>query len=445
MTAEIICVGTELLLGDIVNTNAQFLSRELAELGISVLHQHVVGDNVARLKELVSTARARSDLLVFSGGLGPTADDLTKETVAEAFGDTLVFDPEEWQKIVDFFARTGRTPTGNNRKQAMVPVHGRKLPNAHGTAPGAWFEDADGHCAALMPGVPREMKAMWAEQVRPILERRQNCTIHSKTLHVLGGESRIAEKVGGLFDSANPTVAIYCKTGESEIRVTARAATADKAEAQCDAMLDKLRARLGDSAYDVDVPSLEYTVVRALKARGLHAATAESCTGGLVAERITNVPGSSEVFSYGFVTYSEAAKAKLLGVDPALIERYNVVSGPVAVAMALGAQRISGAELTVALTGIAGPGGALPGKPVGTVYLGGYDARHDRAYLMRLTLGGYDDRQVIRTRAALYALDLLRRMALDLPQPEALTLDAAGPQSPAAVPACLADPGRLDL
>ena len=436
MTAEIICVGTELLLGDIVNTNAQFLSRELAELGITVLHQHVVGDNAARLKELVATARARSDLLVFSGGLGPTADDLTKETVADAFGDTLAFDPEEWRKIVDFFARTGRVPTENNRKQAMVPVRGHKLPNAHGTAPGAWFEDENGHCAALMPGVPREMKAMWAEQVRPLLERRQNCTIHSKTLHVLGGESRIAEKVGDLFDSANPTVAIYCKTGESEIRVTARSATAAQAEADCGAMLDKLRARLGDAAYDVDVPALEYTVVRTLKERGLHAAAAESCTGGLVAQRITNVPGASEVFGYGFVTYAEAAKTKLLGVAPALIEQYNVVSGPVAAAMALGAQRVSGAELAVALTGIAGPGGALPGKPVGTVYLGGCDARKNRVYLMRLTLGGYRERDIIRTRAALYALDLLRRMALDLPLPDALAAPADR---------CLADPAALDI
>ena len=192
MTAEIICVGTELLLGDIVNTNAQFLSRELAELGISVLHQHVIGDNPARLKELVLQAKSRSDLLVFSGGLGPTEDDLTKETVAEAFGDTLAFDEGEWQKIIDFFARTNRRPTPNNRKQAMCPTVGHKLINDHGTAPGAWFEDADGHCAALMPGVPREMKAMWAEQVRPILLKRQNCTIHSRTLRVLGGESAIA-------------------------------------------------------------------------------------------------------------------------------------------------------------------------------------------------------------------------------------------------------------
>ena len=418
MTAEIICVGTELLLGDIVNTNAQFLSRELAELGISVLHEHVIGDNPERLRELVCQARSRSDLLVFSGGLGPTEDDLTKETVAEAFGDTLYFDETEWQKIVDFFARTHRTPTPNNRKQAMVPTQGHKIPNAHGTAPGAWFEDAQGHCAVLMPGVPREMKAMWAEQIRPALQQRQNCTIHSRTLRVLGGESSIASKVAPLFDSTNPTAAIYCKTGESEIRVTAREATAEAAEAACNAYLDKFRAILGDAAYDVDVPALEYTVVRVLRERGLHAATAESCTGGMIAERLTNVPGSSEVFGFGFVTYAEVAKQKLLGVDPALIETYNVVSGPVAVAMAFGAAKASGAELAVGITGIAGPGGALPGKPVGTVYLAGADTRTGQGWLLRLTLGGYHDRGIIRTRAALYALDLLRRMALGLPVPD---------------------------
>ena len=191
-----------------------------------MLHQHVVGDNPVRLRALVQEAKDRSDLLVFSGGLGPTADDLTKETVAEVFGDTLHFDAEEWAKIEAFFARTGRRPTANNRKQAMVPTRGRKLPNAHGTAPGAWFEDAQGCAAALLPGVPHEMKAMWTEDVRPILEARQNCTIHSMTLRVLGGESDIASRVASLFESANPTAAIYCKTGESEIRVTARAPTA---------------------------------------------------------------------------------------------------------------------------------------------------------------------------------------------------------------------------
>ena len=429
MTAEIICVGTELLLGDILNTNAQFLSRELAELGISVLHQHVIGDNPQRLRELVAQAAARSDLLVFSGGLGPTEDDLTKETVAQAFGDTLAFDAAEWDKIVAFFARTNRTPTENNRKQAMVPVRGHKIPNDHGTAPGAWFEDGRGHCAVLMPGVPREMKAMWAEQIRPALEQRQNCTIHSHTLRVLGGESSIASKVAPLFASANPTAAIYCKTGECEIRVTARAATAAQAETACTERLAEFRAILGDAAYDVDVPGLEYTVVRLLREKGLHAATAESCTGGLVAQRLTEVPGSSKVFGYGFVTYAETAKQKLLGVDPALIRRWNVVSGPVAVAMAFGAARVSGAELAVGITGLAGPGGALPGKPVGTVYLAGADTRTDTGWLMRLTLGGYHDRGIIRTRAALYALDLMRRMALGLPVPDGM---AVTPDTPSA-------------
>ena len=430
MTAEIICVGTELLLGDIVNTNAQFLSRELAELGVSVLHQHVIGDNPARLRELVAQARARSELLVFSGGLGPTEDDLTKETVAAAFGDTLHFDAEEWAKITAFFARTGRQPTPNNRKQAMVPTRGHKIPNAHGTAPGAWFEDDAGRCAVLMPGVPREMKAMWIEQIRPALQQRQNCTIHSHTLRVLGGESSIASKVAPLFASANPTAAIYCKTGESEIRVTARAATAQQAEADCKAYLQKFRDILGDAAYDVDVPALEYTVVRVLRERGLHAATAESCTGGMVAERLTNVPGASEAFDYGFVTYSEAAKQKLLGVDAALISRWNVVSGPVAAAMAFGAAQASGAELAVGITGIAGPGGALPGKPVGTVYLAGADARTGAGWLQRLALGGYHDREVIRTRAAMYALDLLRRMALGLPVPDATAITRQTPPEP---------------
>ena len=244
------------------------------------------------------------------------------------------------------------------------------------------------------------------------------------TLRVLGGESSIAAKVGELFDSVNPTVAIYCKTGESEIRVTARAATAAEAEAACRRGIEQVRARLGDAAYDVDVPGLEYTLVRLLQQKNLRIATAESCTGGLVAERLTNVPGASRVFGYGFVTYAEAAKEKLLGVSPALIARYNVASGPVAAAMAFGALRASGAALAVGITGIAGPGGALPGKPVGTVYLAGADGRTGKGWLLRLPLSGYPERAVVRARAALYALDLLRRMALELPVPGALPFAA---------------------
>ena len=419
MTAEIISVGTELLLGNILNTNAQYLSRELADLGITVQRESTIGDNHGRLADFVNEARSRCDLLVFTGGLGPTADDLTKETVAACFGDELAFDEAEWDKITSYFARTGRETTPNNRKQAMVPTKGHKIINNHGTAPGAWFEQ-DGHCAVLMPGVPHEMKAMWTESVRPLLMERQNCTLHSVTLRVLGGESDIEYKVRDLLENPNPTAAIYCKTGECEIRVTAREATEQAAEAACNARIAEFKEILGAAAYDVDVPALEYTVVRALRERGLHAAAAESCTGGMIAERLTNVPGSSEVFGYGFVTYAEAAKQKLLGVDAAVIEKYNVVSGPVAAAMAFGAARESGAELAVGITGLAGPGGALPGKPVGTVYLAGADTRTDTGYLMRLTLGGYQDRQIIRTRAALYALDMLRRMALGLDVPDSV-------------------------
>ena len=419
MTAEIISVGTELLLGNILNTNAQYLSRELADLGITVQRESTIGDNHGRLADFVNEAKSRCDLLVFTGGLGPTADDLTKETVAACFGDELAFDEAEWDKITSYFARTGRETTPNNRKQAMVPTKGHKIINNHGTAPGAWFEQ-DGRCAVLMPGVPHEMKAMWTESVRPLLMERQNCTLHSVTLRVLGGESDIEYKVRDLLENPNPTAAIYCKTGECEIRVTAREATEQAAEAACNARIAEFKEILGAAAYDVDVPALEYTVVRALREHGLHAAAAESCTGGMIAERLTNVPGSSEVFGYGFVTYAEAAKQKLLGVDAAVIEKYNVVSGPVAAAMAFGAARESGAELAVGITGLAGPGGALPGKPVGTVYLAGADTRTDTGYLMRLTLGGYQDRQIIRTRAALYALDMLRRMALGLDVPDSV-------------------------
>ena len=410
MTAEIICVGTELLLGDIVNTNAQFLSRELAELGISVLHQHVIGDNPGRLRDLVKEAKSRSDLLVFSGGLGPTEDDLTKETVAEAFGDTLHFDEAEWQKIVDFFARTGRggrTPTANNRKQAMVPTKGHKIINNHGTAPGAWFEQ-DGHCAVLMPGVPHEMKAMWTESVRPLLLARQNCTLHSVTLRVLGGESNIEYRVKHLLENANPTAAIYCKTGECEIRITARAASDEDGEKMCRAYATKFYDLLGDAVYDEDVAGLEETVVRTLKEKGLTVSTAESCTGGMIAERITAVSGSSEVFGYGFVTYWEQAKAKLVGVDPDVITRYNVVSAPVAAQTALGAAKASGSDIAVSVTGVAGPTGGDAVRPVGTVYLGA--ARGGTVYVKKLFVSR-PDRALVRARAAQAALELVLRLA----------------------------------
>ena len=407
MTAEIISVGTELLLGNILNTNAQYLSRELAELGITVRRQSTIGDNHGRLADFVNEAKQRCDLLVFTGGLGPTADDLTKETVAACFGDTLTFDPEEWQKIVDFFTRTGRETTPNNRKQAMVPVLGHKVVNHHGTAPGAWFEQ-DGHCAVLMPGVPHEMKAMWQEEVRPLLLARQNCALHSLTLRVLGGESNLEYQVRDLLENANPTAAIYCKTGECEIRITARAKTDTEAETMCRAYAKKFYDLLGDAVYDEDVAGLEETVVHTLQRKGLTLATAESCTGGMIAQRITNVSGASEVFGYGFVTYWEAAKARLVGVEPDVIAKYNVVSAPVAAQMALGAAQAAGAEIGISVTGVAGPTGGDALRPVGTVYLGA--ARGETVYVKKLSVSR-PDRALVRARAAQAALELALRLA----------------------------------
>ena len=407
MTAEIISVGTELLLGNILNTNAQYLSWELADLGITVQRESTIGDNQGRLADFVNEAKARCDLLVFTGGLGPTADDLTKETVAACYGDTLAFDEEEWAKITSYFARSGRETTPNNRKQAMVPVHGRKIVNHHGTAPGAWFEQ-DGRCAVLMPGVPSEMKAMWTESIRPLLLERQNCTLHSITLRVLGGESNLEYQVRDLLDHANPTAAIYCKTGECEIRITARAASDEDGEKMCRAYARKFYDLLGDAVYDEDVAGLEETVVRTLKEKGLTVSTAESCTGGMIAERITAVSGSSEVFGYGFVTYWKQAKAKLVGVDPDIIARYNVVSAPVAAQMALGAAKASGSDIAVSVTGVAGPTGGDAVRPVGTVYLGA--ARGGTVYVKKLFVSR-PDRALVRARAAQAALELVLRLA----------------------------------
>ena len=407
MTAEIISVGTELLLGSILNTNAQYLSRELADLGITVQRQSTVGDNHERLAEWVNSAKSRCDLLVFTGGLGPTADDLTKETVAACYGDTLTFDPSEWEKITRYFAGLGRQTTPNNRKQAMVPVKGKKILNNHGTAPGAWFEQ-DGKCAVLMPGVPHEMKAMWTEQVRPMLLERQQCTLHSLTLRVLGGESDIEYRVRPLLENANPTAAIYCKTGECEIRITARAASDEDGAEKCRAYARKFYNLLGDAVYDEDVAGLEETVVRTLREKGLTISTAESCTGGLIAQRLTSVSGSSEVFGYGFVTYWAEAKAKLVGVDPAAIEQYNVVSAPVAAQMAAGALEASGADIALSVTGIAGPTGGDEVRPVGTVYLGA--ARGETVYLKKIRVSR-PERAIVRARAAQAALELGLRLA----------------------------------
>lgn len=415
MKAEIICVGTELLLGDILNTNAQFLAKELAALGITVHHQWVVGDNEGRLAELVHQALNRSDLLVFSGGLGPTADDLTKETVAQCFGDTLILQPAILQQIQEYYTSTGRHMPPSNEKQALTPQNGGWFENKNGTAPGIWFQK-EGKRAVLLPGPPSELRPLWNEKVKPWLAAGQNQMLHSLVLRITGiGESHVEELVGHLFENENPTAAIYAKTGEVHIRITAMAQNQPLGEAMCRDYAQKFYDILGDAIYGEDDCSLPQALVQHLTEKGMTIATAESCTGGLVSEQITQVSGASQVFGFGFCTYANQAKHTLLGVSDELLNTVGAVSSQVASQMAAGAARVSGADVAVALTGIAGPGGGTPEKPVGLVYVAA--CKGDAVHIAKLLLGNRD-RQTIRICAAKRAMDMARRLVLDLPIPD---------------------------
>ncbi|MDL2253291.1 competence/damage-inducible protein A [Ruminococcaceae bacterium OttesenSCG-928-I18] len=416
MRAEIISVGTELLLGDIVNTNAQYLSRELASLGFTVYYQSVVGDNPVRLRQLVHEAKQRSDVLLFTGGLGPTEDDLTKETVAEAYGDSLILDAEELSRLESFFASLGRTMAPGNRKQAMVPRRGRKLDNPNGTAPGAYFRQGSKY-AFLLPGPPREMKPMFENEVRPLLEEMQEGAIRSRTLRVVGiGESDLEEMVMDLLSGSNPTAALYAKEGEVHIRVTAQAATAEQADYMCNEMARLFETILGDAIYSDDDGDLSTTVVRLLTAKGETVALAESCTGGLLAERITSVPGSSQVFGYGAVSYANEFKRRMLGVRGSTLRRYGAVSSQVAAEMAFGAAKKGEAEYGIGITGIAGPDGGTEEKPVGLVYVGVSVGK--RVFIRKLLIANRE-RDFVRIIATQHALDMLRRAVLGLEIPQA--------------------------
>lgn len=416
MRAEIISVGTELLLGDIVNTNAQFIAQELAGLGFTVYYQTVVGDNVLRLRSLVQTAKERSDILIFTGGLGPTEDDLTKETVADTFGDTLVMDFDELANLEYFFKSLGRTMTDNNRKQAMVPKHGRKLPNSNGTAPGAFFRQGD-KCAFLLPGPPSEMKPMFFEQVRPILEGMQDSAIRSLTLRVFGiGESDLEHKAFSLLENTNPTAALYAKTGEVHIRITAKSRTAEQADLMCSEYAELFYDLLGDLIYSNNGDDLETTVVKNLMENSETLGTAESCTGGLLSQRITAVSGASGVFGFGACTYSNTIKHEILGVKNSALKRYGAVSSQVAAEMAFGAANRALSTYGVGITGIAGPTGGTKEKPVGLVYVA--VANEKQVYVKKLQITGRG-REYVRQSATQHALDMVRRLSLGLPIPGA--------------------------
>ena len=409
MNAEIIAVGTELLLGDIVNTNAQYLSRELAELGIGCHYQMTVGDNKSRLKKAVMQALQRSNIVIFTGGLGPTEDDLTKETVCETISVPLKLHEESLKRIEDYFKRSGRVMTEANKKQAMLPVGCTVFENDNGTAPGCAIEQGN-QCIIMLPGPPREMVLMFESKVKPFLKKYSDGIILSTNVRVMGiGESSLEPKVKDLLDGSNPTAALYAKEGEVLIRVSAFQQSERAAKDAIVPILAELKKRLGEDIYGVNKDSIQQVVVELLKRHRLKIATAESCTAGLVSKMITEEPGSSEVFEMGVSAYSGRIKTEVLGVDAGLIAQKGEVSPEVAAAMAEGILQKSGADLGIGITGLAGPGGGTEQKPVGLVYVAVCDKK--RCYVRKLMLGHNigEERENIRLLSAKNALDMTRR------------------------------------
>lgn len=405
--AEILCVGTELLLGDIVNTNAAFLSAELASLGFAVYHHSVVGDNPERLKETLALSLGRSDVVVMSGGLGPTKDDLTKETVAQYFGLPLEMREDCLEEIRAYFSKTGRVMSENNAKQAMMPRGATVLTNRYGTAPALAISEK-GKTVIMLPGPPVELIPIFHEEVIPYLRSQSDHVIISKNVNIFGiGESAVAEKLDALLtESLNPTVAPYCKEGEVRLRVTARAEDEKSAVEMCDAIVDKILAsEVGGFVYGIDADSMEKVLVDRLHEKKLTLSAAESCTGGLISKRITDIAGCSDVFFGGCVTYTNEVKQKLLGVSAATLDRFGAVSVETALEMARGVRERTGSDIGISATGIAGPGGGSEQTPVGTVFLG--ISASDGESWRRLSLSARRSREFIRIVSATNAYDMV--------------------------------------
>ena len=416
MTAELICVGTELLLGDIVNTNAAYLARECAKLGLSVYYQSVVGDNRRRLSSAIRTARKRSDIILLCGGLGPTQDDLTKETAAKVLKRQLVEDAgtkEHIRKFMEQYLRwhPEEKMTENNWKQALVPEGALILENENGTAPGLILE-GEGKTAILLPGPPNEIKPMFERDIAPYLNRLQPEGIYSTMVKVCSiGESKAETMVADLMEEqTNPTLAPYAKTGEVHFRVTAKAADEETAGKLMEPMLQELKKRFGNYIFTMDENvTMEESIVDLLKEKQMTVTTAESCTGGLLSGRILNVPGASAVYKEGYITYSNEAKEKLLGVSHETLETYGAVSYETAREMAAGAARSAGADVALAVTGIAGPDGGTKEKPVGLVYIGCFVKGKVRAEEFHFP----GNRSKNRDYAVIKALTLLREELLE--------------------------------
>ena len=412
LIAEILCTGEELLLGDIVNTNAAFLSERLTDLGICVYHHSVVGDDPHRLGECVEEGLSRSDVVIISGGLGPTKDDLTKETVAALFGRKMKLHEPSLADIKSYFERTGRVMSKNNEKQAMMPEGAIVFPNHFGTAPALALE-RDLKSVIMLPGPPSELIPLFFEQVEPYLKSKISQAIVSKNIHIFGmGESAVAERIDALLiDTPSLTAATYCKEGEVRIRITARAEDESVATALCESHAQKImQSEVGGFVYGVDVGTIENAVVMALHEKKLTLSAAESCTGGLIAKRITDISGCSDVFFGGCVTYTNDVKRRLIGVKTETLERYGAVSEQTAREMARGVRIATGSDIGISTTGVAGPTGGTAETPVGTVFIG--ISTSEGESVRRLSLSSMRSREYIRQASATNAFDMVLKAVL---------------------------------
>lgn len=411
MVVELVSVGTELLLGNIVNTNARYLSEKCAMLGLNVYYQTTVGDNEERLSEVIRTALNRSDIVVLNGGLGPTEDDLTKETCAKVMGLPLVKDAHTEERLKEYYrGRKKEELPDSNWKQALIPEGAVVFDNENGTAPGLVVEK-DGKTAILLPGPPGELYPMVEKQLCPYLQNKNSDVILSQMIKICGyGESKVEEMILDLIDKqTNPTLATYAKLKEVHLRVTARAASEEEAKKLLKPVVKEIKKRFGDAVYTTDEnETLPDAVVKLLKKHELTVTTAESCTGGLLAGTLVSVPGVSDVFKEGFVTYSNKAKRRHLDVSKSTLRKYGAVSAQTAKEMAKGGVFATDADVCVAITGLAGPDGATPEKPVGLVYIACY--MNDKVQVEEFHFKG--NRQKIREQSVVQALDLLRRSIL---------------------------------
>lgn len=371
MKTAILSVGTEILFGQIVNTNTVYLSQQMNMLGFDVMYHYTVGDNPKRVEEMIDLAFQDCDLILTTGGLGPTQDDLTKEVACKALDDELVMMDDVLEEIEKYFQTLGREMTENNKKQAIMPSRATVFHNDAGTAPGFALEK-DGKYIVCMPGPPREMRRMFQKSVVPFLQRMSQGSLYYRQIRFFGiGESMLETKLMDLIDNqTDPTLATYAKEGECSLRIASKRDTEEEAKQAVDEMLEQVKERVGHYIYSCDNEELAQVVACKLMDKGLSLSSAESCTGGMFASTMTDIPGISQCFDRGLVTYSNQAKMEELGVRAETLEKFGAVSEETALEMVEGLQRVSSSDVCISVTGIAGPGGGTEEKPVGLVYIG---------------------------------------------------------------------------